>query len=366
MAFQTKPEDLVIAAVSAKEPTVILNNVIGSAEGVIKRALAKERRLLAFVSGYSISGTKKGLVGLAGDYEVTFSYAEDAPENIGDVVLDNHDFDPESVLGTDEPKKLVIVGSDPNEIHRKLSDRLFYFLARYEGLFGYELNTTQFQGISPDYRIDIGYSYFAPLAQMRTYMSKASFAAKGIWRKLLGRSNPPAFVKAFLAFSYLNQCCGYDDDAFDDAVDNPKAPPSDPVPSLAYGPLVENRGICGGIAWAYKRLMDEAGIPCQCVSGYLTADTRAAHAWNLVRIEGQYYHVDATPGVKNDGVLVEYFMRSDNEFRKHHSWDEALYPRATGMRYQYDFVEDFLADHGGDYLDDGADDAIMFPENIVD
>ena len=59
MAFQTKPEDLVIAAVSAKEPTVILNNVIGSAEGVIKRALAKERRLLAFVSGYSISGTKK-------------------------------------------------------------------------------------------------------------------------------------------------------------------------------------------------------------------------------------------------------------------------------------------------------------------
>lgn len=57
----------------------------------------------------------------------------------------------------------------------------------------------------------------------------------------------------------------------------------------AYGILVEKCGVCQGYAYAYKYLLDLFGIENE-----LAISDEMNHVWNLVKIDGSYYHVDVT------------------------------------------------------------------------
>ena len=65
-------------------------------------------------------------------------------------------------------------------------------------------------------------------------------------------------------------------------------------PYCAYGPLVEHSGVCQGISYAFKLLMDQCGIPCEYVSNPVDH-----HGWNHVQIDGEWYNVDATWDLDN-------------------------------------------------------------------
>ena len=97
------------------------------------------------------------------------------------------------------------------------------------------------------------------------------------------------------------------------------------IPSESYtaeGALLKGTAVCSGYASAYQLLMQRAGIPCEYVSGYATGN----HAWNVVEIDGQWYHVDATwddPVPDREGyVRYDYFLKSDSYMRanRHSSW----------------------------------------------
>ena len=70
----------------------------------------------------------------------------------------------------------------------------------------------------------------------------------------------------------------------------------------AYGALVEDStgnpggALCDGYALAYEYLLQKAGITCIVVSGYAGASEGETekHAWNLVRLDDDWYEVDAT------------------------------------------------------------------------
>ena len=91
MALFTSPEDILVTAMSAKQSGVHLNHVVGSLEGVFKKALKKERRLCAFLSGYSANYMKKGLVQLATDYDVTLTYQPEFFKSLGFVVINKEE-----------------------------------------------------------------------------------------------------------------------------------------------------------------------------------------------------------------------------------------------------------------------------------
>ncbi|MGN0387107.1 MAG: InlB B-repeat-containing protein [Lachnospiraceae bacterium] len=57
----------------------------------------------------------------------------------------------------------------------------------------------------------------------------------------------------------------------------------------AFGALAEGKAVCQGYALAYKYLLNKAGIDC-----YMVTSESLNHAWNLVEINGNYYHVDVT------------------------------------------------------------------------
>ena len=70
----------------------------------------------------------------------------------------------------------------------------------------------------------------------------------------------------------------------------------------AYGALVEDSGgnsggaLCDGYALAYEYLMQRAGLTCIMVAGYAGSSegNTEKHAWNLVKLDEDWYEVDAT------------------------------------------------------------------------
>lgn len=108
------------------------------------------------------------------------------------------------------------------------------------------------------------------------------------------------------------------------------------VPAIsytAYGALVNRTSVCAGYALAYERLMDQVGIPCEYVTGMTT---NGYHAWNIIRIDGEWYHVDVTwddPTPDREGyVRYKYFLKSDKAMsRDHISWEASH--TCTSIKY---------------------------------
>ncbi|MGK9251015.1 transglutaminase domain-containing protein [Paenibacillus sp. P22] len=96
----------------------------------------------------------------------------------------------------------------------------------------------------------------------------------------------------------------------------------------AYDAVVNGTAVCQGYALLMYRMAADAGIEVRIVEG--TVDS-GDHAWNLVRLDGSWYHIDATwdDPVPDRGSQVRhtYFLLSDEQIRKDHSWTRD-YPAA--------------------------------------
>lgn len=81
----------------------------------------------------------------------------------------------------------------------------------------------------------------------------------------------------------------------------------------AVGALGNKKAVCAGYAKLYQFFLDQSGIE----NIYIAAMTqKEKHAWNLVRYEGHWFHVDCTwdRGITGANVNHWYFMMSDEEF----------------------------------------------------
>jgi len=79
--------------------------------------------------------------------------------------------------------------------------------------------------------------------------------------------------------------------------------------ATAYGALVVGRAVGEGFAMAFKAMADELGIDTRVVLGYLNG---MVHAWNMVYLDGEMYHIDAAMGVQNG--IETIFMKTDADF----------------------------------------------------
>lgn len=89
------------------------------------------------------------------------------------------------------------------------------------------------------------------------------------------------------------------------------------------GPLGQGVGVCEGIAKSVKILCDALGIWCIIALSEANPEKniKYRHAWNVVKIGGSYYHLDATfdNTLSHDEQLrYDYFALSDAQiFRDH-------------------------------------------------
>lgn len=99
--------------------------------------------------------------------------------------------------------------------------------------------------------------------------------------------------------------------------------------------LVKNKGQCSGISKAVKLLCDFIGIECIVIEGTGRDDstgTSGPHAWNIVKINGKYYHLDVTFMIganlsKRKPFKYLFFNGNDIEFQKNHTWQSGKYPK---------------------------------------
>lgn len=119
----------------------------------------------------------------------------------------------------------------------------------------------------------------------------------------------------------------------------------------AYGFLANKKAVCAGYAELMYRLLNKAGIEAHVVVGNARDES---HAWNLVKIDGKYYHLDPTfdDPITKDGSNVlsySYFNLTDKEIANDHSWDKNRYPAATSTEANYFYVNDLVAKNYDDF-----------------
>lgn len=102
-----------------------------------------------------------------------------------------------------------------------------------------------------------------------------------------------------------------------------------------YGVLVDGIAVCQGYAYTAQLLLRMAGIEAYYVRG--TAGG-GAHAWNKVKIGGNYYNLDVTwddPVPDEAGrTTYGYFNVTDEELRRDHEWSQD-FPKATAKAFNY-------------------------------
>ncbi|MBR1866365.1 MAG: hypothetical protein IJ801_07655 [Lachnospiraceae bacterium] len=86
--------------------------------------------------------------------------------------------------------------------------------------------------------------------------------------------------------------------------------------TTAYSALIYKTAVCQGYSVLLYRLFREAGIGARVVTGTAVLDGKEElHAWNIVRIDGFYYNLDATWGRALE--TEAYFLKCDAEFGNH-------------------------------------------------
>ena len=111
------------------------------------------------------------------------------------------------------------------------------------------------------------------------------------------------------------------------------------------GPLGHGVGVCEGIAKSVKVLCDALGVWCiiAICGNNPKKGIKYRHTWNIVRINGQYYHLDATfdntLGKNEDGstsIRYDYFNLDDkNIFRDHEPLIAPAPPCPDGNHFYY-------------------------------
>ncbi len=127
------------------------------------------------------------------------------------------------------------------------------------------------------------------------------------------------WVKAFYLHEWIVRTAEYDTSAKDLTYEQVMDRGKEDLYN-AYGVLVDRRAVCSGYAKAYQLLLQRIGIECRRVSG-------GNHTWNIVRLNGKYYHVDVTwdDPIANGSVFSDschdYFCVSTREILQTHQID---------------------------------------------
>lgn len=98
----------------------------------------------------------------------------------------------------------------------------------------------------------------------------------------------------------------------------------------AYEALTEGKTVCQGYALLMQAMFEEADIPSIIVEGEAGG---MLHAWNMVQLDGKWYHIDATwdDPLPDRGAQVRYtyYLRTDAEMRMDHSWKSDNIPQVV-------------------------------------
>lgn len=103
----------------------------------------------------------------------------------------------------------------------------------------------------------------------------------------------------------------------------------------AYDGFYKKRTVCNGYVMMVYKLLMKQGIPCKIVTGSVKEGQNwYLHAWNMVKIKGKWYNLDACSDDADDGqVYADYFLKSDKTFSRDHKKDSFYCTKAFKKKY---------------------------------
>lgn len=95
--------------------------------------------------------------------------------------------------------------------------------------------------------------------------------------------------------------------------------------------LYEGAGVCQGYSLLFYEMAKNAGLKVKYISGDVHKSNNG-HAWNMVYVDGRWYHIDVTwddfyPDKKGE-VRYDYYLKSDDSMSKTHIWDRNKFPKS--------------------------------------
>lgn len=109
-----------------------------------------------------------------------------------------------------------------------------------------------------------------------------------------------------------------------------------------YGMMVNRSSVCDAYAKTMYMLLNMSGVGVRYVTGFIkdspedtaeTVDMSVGHAWNMVKIDGQWYQLDATWDDMDDEYGIEgiyaFFNVPDGVMDATRVWNTELYPECN-------------------------------------
>ena len=130
----------------------------------------------------------------------------------------------------------------------------------------------------------------------------------------------------------------------------------------AFTLVQEGKAVCQGYALFATKLLRALGIEAMYVTGEVFS---GGHAWNLVKVDGEWYHLDTTwndpvPD-RGSGIRYDYFLTNDEQLARDHVWERSNYPRATSNAYAFmHVVQDSYEKDGYMYYSNSAADNTLY------
>ncbi|KIR01937.1 Transglutaminase-like predicted protease domain fused ChW-repeat and cell-adhesion domain protein [Lachnospiraceae bacterium TWA4] len=95
-----------------------------------------------------------------------------------------------------------------------------------------------------------------------------------------------------------------------------------------YGTLKYHNAVCVGYAVTFRMFMQMLDIDCHVVH-----NTDKIHSWDLVELDGEWYHVDVYTDITNENNST--FNLNDTMMMTNQTWDTTYFPSAVGIKYNY-------------------------------
>lgn len=108
------------------------------------------------------------------------------------------------------------------------------------------------------------------------------------------------------------------------------------------GVMKNGLAVCDGYTRTMRLLLLLIGIENEIATGYAGNET---HAWNLIKMEDGWYHVDVTwddPVMVSgeDTIQYHYFFKNDEDMKKTHVWESEII--CTGEKYRMHVYRDVM------------------------
>lgn len=136
------------------------------------------------------------------------------------------------------------------------------------------------------------------------------------------------YDKELAVYKWMTANIGFDSGSMAVVPEDESKPVDNP-----NGVLKNHEAVCVGYATTFRLFMQMLGIDCMVVH-----DSHLSHSWDLVKLDGQWYHTDIYSDAGSGEGNFSHFNLNDETMMNSQEWNTDFFPAADGYEYNYAYV----------------------------